>query len=118
MRNSIQYSKMMTIEPNGHISAANITEFQEELIEAVTNEDYTVFLVDMTKVEFVDSAGLMALASAFRLAESLGKGLSICSIPPSVKIIFELTQLDRVLKIYDSSEAFKVSLNQRQEIAA
>lgn len=118
MRSSLKASKIITIEPSGYITAANITQFQEELTLTVSAQEDAIFLIDMTRVEFLDSAGLMALASAFRLAESLGKRFSICSINPSVRIIFELTQLDRVLDIYENREAFDASLNQKQKIAA
>ncbi|WP_013324374.1 STAS domain-containing protein [Gloeothece verrucosa] len=118
MRSTVKSSKIITIEPAGYITAANISEFQEELTLSLTSGDHSVFLIDMTKVEFLDSAGLMALASAFRLAEKLGKRFSLCSIPPSVKIIFELTQLDRVLDIYESREAFEASVHLTPEMAA
>ena len=54
----------------------------------------------------MDSAGLMALIEAFRLAQELEKELSICSVAPSVRMIFELTQLDRVFDIFDSKDSF------------
>jgi anti-anti-sigma factor len=92
--------KLATFEPSGYITAANISEFQAEITEAVKSSRYNRFLIDMSKVEFLDSAGLMAFVSCFRLSQSLGKGFSICSIPPSVRIIFELTQLDKVLPIF------------------
>lgn len=116
---AINASKQMTIELDGYITAANTTGLQAELKDAISNPSYARFLVDMSGVEFLDSAGLMALVSAFRLAQSLGKRLNICSIPPSVKIIFELTQLDRVLEIYENREAFEASLaSSKSEMAA
>lgn len=104
------------LEPSGYITAANVTEFQKTLTEFITGNPQATFLVDMHKVEFVDSAGLMALVSAFRLAQSLGKRFSVCSLAPSVRIIFELTQLDRAFEIYETRQAFEASL--RETVAA
>lgn len=118
MKTPLKTSKTIAIEPTGYITAANLSEFQEKLTLTITSQDHSVFLVDMSKVEFLDSAGLMSLASAYRLAQTLGKRFSICSIPPSVKIIFELTELDRVLDIYESREAFERSIHHKQEVAA
>ncbi len=99
-------SRLKVLEPSGYITAANVTEFQETLTDMVRTYAHQDFLIDMQKVEFLDSAGLMALVSSFRLAQSLGKRVNICSLAPSVKIIFELTQLDKVMPIYDSRESF------------
>ncbi|NJK50754.1 STAS domain-containing protein [Candidatus Gracilibacteria bacterium] len=106
MKNSIISSKIATFEPSGYITAANVNEFKSELLAAVNSQDYTTFLVDMSRVEFVDSAGLMAIVSAFRQAQSLGRQLSLCSLAPSVRIIFELTQLDRIVEIFEDCSAF------------
>ncbi len=99
-------------EPNGYVTAANVDSFQEKLTNFVTHNPYRDFLVDMHQVEFIDSAGLMAIVSAFRLAQRLNKKLSVCSLSPSVRIIFELTQLDRALEIYESRQAYQASLNE------
>lgn len=109
MRHKILDSRLAMFEPSGYITAANSLDFQEQLTTVVNKSEYSTFLVDMSAVEFLDSAGLMALVTAFRLAGTLGKSFNICSIPPSVKIIFELTQLDRVLSIYSDREEFEAS---------
>lgn len=99
-------SKLAILEPKGYITAANVNGFQASLNQAVRDHQYNTYLVDMTQVEFLDSAGLMALVSAFRLAQSRGKSLSICALAPSVKMIFELTQLDKVITVFENRRAF------------
>jgi anti-anti-sigma factor len=104
MSNNLKRKEASVFEPQGYISAANAKEFQEELTKMVKNSPNSLSIVDMKKVEFIDSAGLMALASGFRLAQSLGKRFILCGIAPSVRIIFELTQLDKVFEIVDGEE--------------
>jgi anti-sigma B factor antagonist len=112
MRSPTINSKITTFEPRGYITAANAKDFQQNLTAAVTSQENSVYLVDMGKVEFLDSAGLMTLVSVFRLAQSSGKRFSLCSVPPSVRIIFELTQLDRVFEIFDNRATFESVLDQ------
>jgi anti-sigma B factor antagonist len=112
MVNAIGCSSVASFEPSGYITAANVNEFKGKLTAAVTELDYSVFLVDMSRVEFLDSAGLMAIVSAFRLTQELGKRFSLCSLASSVRIIFELTQLDSILEIFENREAFEESLKQ------
>jgi anti-sigma B factor antagonist len=100
---------MTTVEPSGAVSAANVNEFENQLNNAVSSENNQILLVDMTQVDFLDSAGLMALVKGFRLAQSLGRRFILCSLAPSVKMIFELTQLDRVFEIFDSKDLIESS---------
>jgi anti-sigma B factor antagonist len=54
----------------------------------------------------------VALIKAFRLAESLGRRFGICSLAPSVRIMFELTQLDKAFEIFENQDAFKAAIKQ------
>lgn len=110
MTNTLTKASFLTIEPEGYISAANAQAWKQELtaaISSIASTNISTILVDMTKLEFLDSAGLMSLISAYHLAESLGKSLSICSLTPGVKMVFELTQLDDVLDIYENRTKFE-----------
>lgn len=98
-------SQLTIIKPSGHVNASNAYEFQRQLTTAVVSKPSSV-LVDMHQVESIDSAGLMALISAFRMAKIKNQRFSLCSLSPSIRIIFELTQLERVFEIFESYEAF------------
>jgi anti-sigma B factor antagonist len=96
-----------TFAPQGYVSAANAGEFQQNLVRAIESTNDPLFLVDMEKVEFLDSAGLMVLVNGFRLSQNLGRRFSLCSLAPSVKIIFEVTQLDKVFEIFENREVLQ-----------
>lgn len=104
-------TKYKTFRPEGFLSAANATEFLERLTVEVKTSVDTALLVNMEAVEFMDSAGLMALIKAFRLAESLGQRFGICSLAPSVRIMFELTQLDKAFEIFEDQGAFQLAVD-------
>lgn len=105
MANSILASQLMIIQPSGHINASNAAEFQRQLTSAVASDGHSVVLVDMHQVESLDSAGLMAFVSALSLAQTLKRRFSLCSVAPSIRIIFELTQLDSAFEIFDNRDA-------------
>lgn len=110
---TITDSRMTILQPSGHINVANATEFQRQLTTAVTSAHQAV-LVDMHLVESLDSAGLMSLVCAFRLAQSLNCNFSLCAVSPTIKMIFELTQLDRAFEIVENRNAFVAKLDSRQ----
>ncbi len=103
-------TQIISYEPVGSINAANVRDFEQKLMTAVNERAGTTILVDMKAVEFIDSAGLVALVAAYKQAQNLGKNLIVCSISPSVRIIFELIQLDQVLEIFDTRHAFEATL--------
>ena len=106
MNSNLLEQKFTTFQPQGYVSAANAGEFLQQLIEAVETSQNSSLLIDMKEVEFMDSAGLMALIEAFRLAQDKKRDLSICSVAPSVRMLFELTQLDNVFTILESQDSF------------
>lgn len=111
----IRDSQLTIIQPSGHINAANAAEFQRQLTAAVTSAQHAV-LVDMQRVESLDSAGLMSLICAFRLAQRLNRRFSVCAVSASIRIIFELTQLDAAFEIFESRDAFVGTLERSDQL--
>jgi anti-sigma B factor antagonist len=104
MQALLSYPKFTVIRPQGSLNAANALEFERDLTTALRCDSNTKLLVDLEKVESLDSAGLMALISALKLAQTLAKTFYICSVSPAIRIIFEVTQLDRVFEIVENGE--------------
>ncbi len=91
--------KLTVIRPQGSLNAANALEFERDLTAALIQSENGAMLVNLASVESMDSAGLMALVSALKLAQATNKRFSICCVSPALRIIFELTQLDGVFEI-------------------
>lgn len=88
------------IQPSGSINAEAIVLLQQQLVEALSAQACSSLLIDMSQVEALDSAGLMLLVSTLTLAQRLEKPFSLFGVSPSVRIVFELTQLDRVFNLH------------------
>mgnify|MGYP000103040008 FL=1 len=72
-------------------------EFKEKLLELIKGGTQDVIL-DLEKVEFVDSSGLGAMVSALK-ATSRNGNLVLCNITDEVKSVLELTRLYRIFDI-------------------
>jgi len=90
------------IRLNGEITATTVITLQQQFVESLSAQACDSLLIDMSRVEALDSAGLMLLVSTLTLAQRLGKQFSLFGVSPSVRIIFELTQLDRVFNILEA----------------
>ena len=102
MQAVLNYPKIAVIRPQGDLNATNALEFERDMTTVLAQNGVSILVVDLAAVESLDSAGLMALLSTHKLALTLGRSFQICAVAPSIRIIFELTQLDKVFEILDS----------------
>jgi anti-sigma B factor antagonist len=95
----VNAAAVSVICPQGHVNAANSAEFQRQLNQVLLAAETVAVQVNMSQVESLDSAGLMVLVAGLSVAQRLDKPFSLCAVSASIRIIFELTQLDRVFDI-------------------
>ncbi len=94
-------SALTVVQPSGALNAATAHILQDQLSDHIASSTSAGLMVDMSRVESLDSAGLVSLISALRMARNLSKRFCLCSVPPSIRIVFELTQLDQVFEFVD-----------------
>lgn len=92
-------STLATLRPQGAINAANAHELQDQIVQALRQQEVTCLVVDMSLVDFLDSAGLNSLVAGLQLAQRLDKQLLLEAVPQPVWMILELTQLDRLFQV-------------------
>jgi anti-sigma B factor antagonist len=80
----------------GEIDITNADELRVALLEASVRGD-GIFVVDMSRTRFCDSAGLHALVDAHKRAQNEGGQVLLALCSPAVLRIFEITGVDRVL---------------------
>lgn len=61
-------------------------------------------VVNMSEVEFVDSTGLSTLVQGMKRSQQNNGNLHLCGLQQPVRLIFELTRLDRFFEIYPIEE--------------
>ena len=61
-------------------------------------------VVNMENVSFIDSTGLSSLIHGMKRAREMNGDLRLCGLQQSVRMIFELTRLDKVFEIFITEE--------------
>lgn len=102
MKSLASSTQVRVIPLSGQINASNATQFSEQLHQHLLELAPVELVLDMSQVDFLDSAGLMVLVNVLSAAQKNDSRMVLCCIPPSVQIILELTQLNRVFTILDS----------------
>ncbi|MCW6036076.1 STAS domain-containing protein [Spirulina subsalsa FACHB-351] len=93
------------VQPSGILDSTKVAEFRQEINESVRN-GAQIILIDFKDVTFMDSSGLGALVLALKTVRAEHRKLFICSINEQIKMLFELTSMDRVFDIFADRDAF------------
>jgi anti-anti-sigma factor len=96
-------SGVTVVAPNGRLDVAGAPALKEAIGNAV--KDGTPRLViDMEGVSFVDSTGLGSVIAALKLVRSSKGDLRLAAPNQQVRVVLELTTLDRVFAYYPTVE--------------
>ncbi|NEP43655.1 MAG: STAS domain-containing protein [Okeania sp. SIO2H7] len=112
---AVDLNKQIVFQPRGHRFDLETADRLKQQLAKIRSDRYPVLVVDMTHVEFIDSPGLGTLVMGLKTARQQGCRLVICNLQPSVRLIFEISQLDRAFEIVDSLDAV---LSQEVKLAA
>jgi anti-sigma B factor antagonist len=74
-------------------------------IKTIIEEGVISVLINMEGVPYVDSAGLGTLVSALKTARLQAGTVYLAGLTGQVRMVIELTRLDRIFTIFDSVES-------------
>ena len=94
------------ITPEGILDGTKAADFRSQ-IDLSVSEGVEIILVDFKDVTFMDSSGLGALVLALKTVRGAGSKMFLCSINEQIKMLFELTSMDRVFQIYTDRKEFE-----------
>ncbi len=87
----------------GEVDLSTAPELKAALAE-VLRSDASGVLVDLSHATFIDSTTLGVLMGAVKRLRPHGGELAITCRDPNIRKIFEITLLDRVFNIFDSTD--------------
>lgn len=79
-------------------------------VEELAKAGVGIILLDFRNITSITSAGLMGLVEVFRVIRAAGCKLFLCSPSEQVRMLFELTGLDRVFEVFASVDEFNRSM--------
>ncbi|MEB3278138.1 MAG: STAS domain-containing protein [Lyngbya sp.] len=99
-------SDIRVLQPQGILDGTKASHFRQEISNLV-DQGAEIILIDFEGVTFMDSSGLGALVLALKTVRAAGGKLMVCSINEQIKILFELTSMDKVFEIFQNREDFE-----------
>ncbi len=83
----------------GRFDAHQVPKVQKE-IDAALAEGATTVILDLSEVNFVDSSALATLVRTMKHCRERNGELILCGLRQPVRIIFELTRMDKAFRIF------------------
>lgn len=83
---------------------ANTAHRAKEALDRLIAGGDTRLVVDLSNLDYIDSAGLSVLVSILKGARARGGDVHLFGVDDSIKMIFDLTRLSRVFKIFPDRE--------------
>jgi anti-sigma B factor antagonist len=80
---------------------ATVEPLRDAARRVAASREYEALVIDLLAVDFIDSSGLHALTDAHNAMKAAGGRTTIVCASPSIRKVFELTGLDRLLTIVD-----------------
>ena len=82
---------------------ANIAPDLKAEVAGIIESGTSRIMLDLERVQFMDSSGLGAVISSFKLTGQKGEFV-ICNMNEAVREIFTLTHMDRLFEIYPNAD--------------
>jgi anti-sigma B factor antagonist len=92
------------LEVGGEVDVYTAPRLRERLVELVEQGSRHV-VVDLSRVEFLDSTGLGVLVGALKRLRAVNGTFGLVCAHERLLKIFRITALDRVFALYDTVEA-------------
>ena len=101
-----QSGQATIVDINGDVTLYNSPEIRKVLMDALNKKGEHRVIVNMSGVNYIDSAGVASLVEGLKLARSLKNGFALYGLNKHPREVLELTRLIKVFEIYDTeSEA-------------
>ena len=85
----------------GRLDASTVGSVHDKLMDTIESDAKDI-LINLSKVNYVSSAGLKTLIYASKSMKKTGGELSLCSLHDNVQKVFEISGLTNLFPIYES----------------
>ena len=109
------YADVRVVSVKGRVDHATADQFKAQLwpLLASCSADGEKFLLDLSGLEYISSAGLRVLMLAAREVKTRSGTLVVAELQPVVKEIFEISRFNVVFRVYPDLRAALAELSAR-----
>ena len=94
---------VIMVSVDGQLIVANRNELKDKVLKALEAGE-SKFVLDFSSTEYIDSSGLGVLVSVSKKIREAGGELRLAGLNEDLQMLFELTKLDTLFKICDTTD--------------
>ncbi len=102
-------SGIATLVISGRFDAHQVTQVQQE-VDSLLAGGARYIIIDLADVNFVDSSALAVMVRGMKRCRERNGELLLCAMRQPVRIIFELTRMDRAFRIFENEDAARAAV--------
>ena len=95
------YNDVAILALDGRVDSISASQLLEAIHDQIS-ANYVRLVVDLKKVDFLNSAGVKALIQGVQLTRQQGGDFKIANAQAQVKFVLNLAGVDSVIKVYSS----------------
>lgn len=97
-------SGAVMVSPSGRLDLVSAADLRRQLLNQIQSGNVRL-IVDLSRIERIDSTGLSALVAGLKAARQAGGTLQIARPSKPVLALLKLTNLARVLECYEPADS-------------
>jgi anti-sigma B factor antagonist len=108
--------RVRILELTGRFDTFTATPVRQWLEGAITQQTPNI-VVNLGQVHFVDSTALATLVQGMKRCRQLNGDLRLSNLQQPVRMIFELTRLDKAFELFATEESAVAAFNDYREVS-
>ncbi|MDQ0256151.1 stage II sporulation protein AA (anti-sigma F factor antagonist) [Evansella vedderi] len=91
--------KVLCVRLEGELDHHTAMKLRERVDSALKEHHLTHILLNLEHLTFMDSSGLGVILGRYKLVQTLGGEMVVCSISPQIKRLFEMSGLFKIVRL-------------------
>ena len=96
------HGDVVVLKPTGNLLGDDETDQLKVKVKSLVSESFLKIVLDVSELQWVNSAGLGAMISCLASMTNRGGDLRIANITDKIQSLFLITQLVKVFKTFES----------------
>jgi anti-sigma B factor antagonist len=109
LQHDLEGSAFIALPTEKSLDAGNVQAFRAAIVPQL--EQYDKVVLDLSNVEFIDSAGVGTLISCLRIVTERKGQLRLCGLNRAVRALFELMRMHRLFEVHPDRQSALSSLS-------
>jgi anti-sigma B factor antagonist len=108
LKHDLEGSAFIALPTAKSLDASNVQAFRNAIVPQL--EQYDKVVLDLSNIEFIDSAGVGTLISCLRIVTERQGQLRLCGLNRAVQALFELMRMHRLFEVHPDRQSALRSL--------